>query len=163
MDKLLETLKNVEDELVKICVTKLKNNTRYCFFIEEEEEEPNIYTINENMIIKYPFTEEIIQKYITHMDYYSPHDIDVLNLILKSIQIQSNICLLKYKKTGKIITDEEEQIIFINDNPIRNKTEYDKLVRYVKDTSKDTLLYIFGLIDHYYTINIIDVIKRYGF
>lgn len=161
MDKLLDNLKNVEEEIIKICINKLTNTNRYCFFIEDET--PTWNTINDKMLIKYPFNEELIQKYLTYKDYYSPYDIDVLNLILKDIQIQSNICLRKYKEIGKIVTSEPELIIFINTNPIRNKDEYDKLVRYVTNTSKDILINIFSLIDYYYKINIIDVIKRYGF
>ena len=37
------------------------------------------------MLIKFPFNNEIIQKYLEFKQYYSPHDIDVINLLMKSI------------------------------------------------------------------------------
>ena len=101
MERALENLKNIEDEIVNICLKKLdKRNDRYNFFSTEEEEdeiteEERIKQINDNMLIKFSFNKEIIKKYNDFKDYYSPHDIDVINLLLKSISVQTSIILQK--------------------------------------------------------------------
>ena len=149
MDKLYDNLKNVEDEIVKISITKLnKLNDRYCFFInntESEEEDVNdteYNNIKENMLINYPFNNEIIETYKSIKNYYSPHDIDIVNLILKCIQIKTNICIQKYKQNNKIL-NETEQINFIVDNPIRFPEYYIKLLKYTDKNVKDILINIF--------------------
>lgn len=169
MEKLYNNLKNVEDEIVNIAVNKLnKFNDRYCFFLENEElcdsseetdNKEGFCNIKEHMLINYSFNDEIIHTYQSIKNFYSPFDIDMLNLILKCIQIKTNICLQNYKNQNKIL-NEQDQIKFLVENPIRTPEYYINLLKYTDKTIKDILVNIFELINVYYTKNIIVVIKR---
>jgi hypothetical protein len=169
MERALENLKNIEDEIVNICLKKLdKRNDRYNFFSTEDEEdgiteEERIIQIHNNMLIKFTFNKEIIKKYIDFKDYYSPHDIDVINLLLKSISVQTSILLQKYKESKKILKTDEERYIFIQNNQIRDRTQYLKRMVYLNENTKKLLNHIFNLILEYNLVNMKEAIRKHAF
>ena len=169
MERSLENLSNIENEIIKICLSKLnKINDRYSFFCTEDEEEEmtnqeKITQINDNMLIKFTFNQEIIQKYVDFKQYYSPHDIDVINLLMKSIAVQTSIVLQKYRDSKKILKTEEERLNFINQNLIRDKQYYLKKMTYINENTKRLLNNIFNLILEYNIVNMKDAIKKHAF
>ena len=169
MERALENLNNIENEIIKICLGKLnKINDRYSFFCTQDEEEEltmeeRVNNIHANMLIKFPFNNEIIQKYLEFKQYYSPHDIDVINLLMKSISVQTSIILQKYRDSKKILKTEEERLNFINENLIRNKQYYLKKMTYINENTKILLNNIFNLILEYNIVNMKSAIKKHAF
>jgi hypothetical protein len=170
MDREVENLKNIENEIVSICLKNLnKINDRYSFFSTEDENEDSISIkerinrINDNMLIKFSFNREIIQKYTNFKDYYSPHDIDVINLLLKSISVQTRILLHKYKENKKILKTDEERLEFISNNQVRNKNDYLKKMNFINENTKKLLNHIFDLILEYNILNMKEAIRKYAF
>ena len=169
MDRVLENLKNIENEIVSLCIKKLdKRNDRYCFFSTQDDEEEitneeRIKIINDNMLIKFSFNKDIIQKYTDFKKYYSPHDIDVINLLLKSISVQTSIILQKYRDTKKILKTDEERLEFIQNNQVRNKDDYLKKMNYINENTKKLLNHIFNLILEYNLVNMKESMRKYAF
>lgn len=169
MERILENLNNIENEIVKLCLSKLnKVNDRYSFFCTQDDEdeltkEQRIKQIHDNMLIKFSFNNEIIEKYIDFKEYYSPYDIDVINLLLKSISVQTNIVLQKYKDTQILLKTENERLNFINNNLLRTRSDYLKKMTYINENTKILLNYIFNLILEYNIINMNEAIKKHGF
>jgi hypothetical protein len=152
MDKLINKLNNIEDEIITIFFSKLNTNSnRYCFFMDIDEDIVDKQKINDNMLIKYNFNKDIIDNYYTIKDYISDRDIDIINLILRSIKIQTDICVIKYKNAGKIITDKIELITFIENNIIRTPPK----------TTNVVLIKIFNLILNYSVLNTINEIPKH--
>ncbi len=169
MERILENLNNIENEIVKLCLSKLnKVNDRYSFFCTQDDEdeltkEQRIKQIHDNMLIKFSFNNEIIEKYIDFKEYYSPYDIDVINLLLKSISVQTNIVLQKYKDTQILLKTENERLNFINNNLVRTRSDYLKKMTYINENTKILLNYIFNLILEYNIVNMNEAIKKHGF
>ena len=169
MERILENLNNIENEIVKLCLSKLnKVNDRYSFFCTQDDEdeltkEQRIKQIHDNMLIKFIFNNEIIEKYIDFKEYYSPYDIDVINLLLKSISVQTNIVLQKYKDTQILLKTENERLNFINNNLVRTRSDYLKKMTYINENTKILLNYIFNLVLEYNIINMNEAIKKHGF
>ena len=165
MEKLLNKLKNVEDEIVNIWINKVincKEIHKVVTYSNNEMENNNINEINYNILIEYTFNKDLISNYLTLKPYYTRYDIDIINLILKSIQIQTAICILKYKYYNNILTDIVDQTLFINNNTVRTGYNYDLNLCY-KDETNTELIKIFDIINTYYLLNINQEIKKYLF
>jgi hypothetical protein len=167
MQRALENLNNIENEIVKLCLSKLnKINDRYSFFCTQDEEEltpkERVKQIHDNMLVRFPFNQEIIQNYITFKEYYSPHDIDVINLLLKSISVQTSIVLQKYKESQKILKTDEERLEFINNNQVRDRPHYLKKMNYINENTKRLLNHIFNLILEYNVVNMKEALRKYA-
>jgi len=114
------------------------------------------------MLVRFPFNQEIIQNYIAFKEYYSPHDIDVINLLLKSISVQTSIVLQKYKESQKILKTDEERLEFINNNQVRDRPHYLKKMNYINENTKKLLNHIFNLILEYNVVNMKEALRKYA-
>lgn len=110
----------------------------------------NYNHIESLMNLNFDFNEDIIKKYVLLVKNIENHDIDVLSLILKSIQLQCDIIKLKCSHKNSFDNFNEYEN-FIIQNIYYNLEDYDNILKkfYIKKSYKHVLMNIFVMVYNY--------------
>ena len=115
------------------------------------------------MIKQYEFSIDLIKKYTLIVKNIEIFDIDILNLIFKSIQLQFEI--LKYKNNKDYYNNTDELEEFAVKNLYFNIEDYIKLINnyYTHNDYKPILINIFVMIYNYSLFYSIENMKKITF
>jgi hypothetical protein len=122
----------------------------------------NIYEYILNlMIIKYDFSIDIIKKYVLIVKNIDRYDIDILNLIFKSIDLQYTIIKLKCNSTD-IFENQCDLDSYILENIHYNMDDYINILSnyYSNKEHKNILMNIFVMVYNYCIYYSIEKIKN---
>ena len=121
------------------------------------------YRISDMMMKQYDFTDDIIKRYVLIVKNIENHDIDILSLIFKSINLQFEIMKFKtISKTFETLTTLEN---FIIENFHYNIQDYINLLSkfYSNEDHKPLLINIFVMIYNYSLFYSIERLKKMTF
>jgi len=177
MDNKISILENVSTEIINLFYKKKEKQNKcnfFSFYFDEDEntKETNVYInyddisdnifniLNQNLLYNYEFNMEIIKKYVIMIKIILREDIDILNLILKSISLNKDILYYKFRNIS-VFENPEEFEKFILENIQYNLNDYNNLLSKfynIDQYIKDKIYNIYGLIYNYsiyYSINIL--------
>tara|TARA_B100000035_G_C20762028_1_gene448766 strand:- start:87 stop:659 length:573 start_codon:yes stop_codon:yes gene_type:complete len=183
MDRKISIFEDVSKELVNIFFKKTKfKEQNFSFYFDETITDYNDNKFDRNlksynnfddipiknfnqlenlMNIKFNFNKDIIKKYVLLVKNIENYDVDVLCLILKSIQLQCDIIKLKcnHKINFETFNDFEN---FVIENIYYNLEDYDNILKkfYIKKNYKIVLMNIFVMIYNYSIYYSIEKIKN---
>lgn len=180
MDRKISILEDVSKEIINLFVKKSENSEDsisnfFSFYFDEDENTKEIrqyknfddisrdifQNLNQKLLHYFEFNKEIIKKYVIVIKKIKQEDIDILNLILKSISLNRDI--LHYKLLDK--NKFENQIEFENfilENIHYNLNDYNNLLSkyYNIRNIKDKILNIYVLIYNHSIYYSIDALKK---
>lgn len=178
MDRKIGILENVSKEIINLFLKKHEYCNKYfSFYFDEENNDTKkikkyseFDQIPENkfthilyfMERKYEFTLDIIKKYSLLVKNIQSFDIDILVLILKSIELQHDILRIKSISIDKFESKNEYEK-FIVDNIYYNLEDYSNLLDkfYINKSQKELIFYIFIFVYNYSVYYSIDKLKNY--
>jgi hypothetical protein len=178
MDRKISILENVSKEIINLFLKKDEYCNKYfSFYFDEENNDAKkikkyseFDKIPENkfthilyfMERKYDFTLDIIKKYSLLVKNIQSIDIDILVLILKSIELQHDILRIKSVNVVKFESNNEYEK-FIVDNIYYKLEEYTNLLAkfYINKSIKELIFNIFIFVYNYSVYYSINKLKNY--
>lgn len=184
MDRKISIFEDVSKELINIFFKKTKfKEQNFTFYFDDCSKDyyndndfnkdinkylnfddipiKNYNHIESLMNLNLKFNEDIIKKYVLLVKNIENHDIDVLSLILKSIQLQCDIIKLKcsHKNSFDNLNEYEN---FIIQNIYYNLEDYNNILKkfYIKKSYKHVLMNIFVMVYNYSIHYSIEKIKN---
>lgn len=176
MDRKISILEDVSKEIINLFEKKNENikNQFFSFYFDEDENtkekqyenfddiSTDIFQhINQNLLQHFEFNKEIIKKYIIVIKKIKQEDIDILNLIIKSISLNRDILHYKLLDKNKFENTNDFEN-FIIENIHYNLNDYNNILSkyYNIRNIKDKILNIYVLIYNYSIYYSIDALKR---
>jgi hypothetical protein len=179
MNRKISVFEDVTKEIINMFLKKdISKNKHFSFYFDEEKSlgvenkcsikynnfdsiSDNIYDYIMNlMIIKYDFSIDIIKKYVLIVKNIDRYDIDILNLIFKSIELQYTIIKLKCKSTD-VFENQCDLDSYILKNIHYNIDDYINILsNYYSKEHKNFLMNIFVLVYNYCIHYSIEKIKN---
>lgn len=181
MERKISILEDVSKEIINLFFKKNENSENstsnfFSFYFDEEPKKKeikkyknfddipiDIYDIlNKKLLHSFDFNKEIIKKYIIIVKKIKQKDIDILNLILKSISLNKDILHYKLLENNNKFKNHQEFENFILKNIHYNLNDYNNLLSkfYNIRIIKDLLLNIYVLIYNYSIYNSINIFKK---
>jgi hypothetical protein len=182
MDKKIRIFEDVSKDIINKFFKKEEFKKAYFSFFFDEDKNNKESLIKQNkyyefddidiiifkkiqtmMIKSYDFSIDIIRKYTLIVKNIEKYDIDILNLIFKSIELQFEI--IKYKNTKNIVDSINELEKFIIENLHYNIQDYIDLLNkfYTNKNYKPLLTNIFVMIYNYSLFYSIENLKKKTF
>lgn len=161
----MDKLNDLENEIITLFFKKynLLNNSKSEYPKKLLELFPDLNEEHENFVINplihlninFFFNTEIIELYSEHFEVINNFDVDLLNIILKCIQIITNLVTIDYKKLDNMLKTNEDIEIFVNNHNLflYNNNCSKKIKYFFKEHEKKGLAYIFNLIYDYANLN----------
>lgn len=162
MDRKISILEDVSKEIINLFVKKNEDRKYnfFSFYFDEDENTKEIkqyknfddisidifQNLNQNLLHHFEFNQEIIKKYVIVIKKIKQEDIDILNLILKSISLNRDILHYKILEKNKFENHIEFEN-FILENIHYNLNDYNNLLSnyYSIRNIKDKILNIYVL------------------
>lgn len=178
MDRKIAILENVSNEIINLFLKKDEYSNKYFsfYFDEENNDTKKIKKYNEFDQIpenkfthilyfierKYDFTLDIIKKYSLLVKNIQSFDIDILVLILKSIELQYDILRIKSVSVVNFKSNNEYEK-FMVDNIYYNLEDYSNLLSkfFIKKSIKELIFNIFIFVYNYSVYYSIEKLKNY--
>lgn len=178
MERKIAILENVSKEIINLFLKKDEYSNKYfSFYFDEENNDTKkrkkykeFDQIPENkfthilyfMEKKFDFSLDIIKKYSLLVKNIQTYDIDILVLILKSIELQHDILRIKSINVVKFESNNEYEK-FIVDNIYYDLEYYSKLLSkfYINKTIKELIFNIFIFVYNYSVYYSIEKLKNY--
>jgi hypothetical protein len=161
----MDKLNDLVNEIITLFFKKYNsiNNTKSTYpqklleLFPDLNEEPEKFIIKPSihLNINFFFNTELVELYSEHFELINNYDVDLLNIILKCIQIITNLVITDYKKLDNMLKTNEDIETFVNNHNLflYNNNFSKKIKYYFKEHEKKGLTYIFNSIYDYSHLN----------
>tara|TARA_B100001057_G_C22794072_1_gene928868 strand:- start:1074 stop:1589 length:516 start_codon:yes stop_codon:yes gene_type:complete len=161
----MNKLNDLENEIISLFFKKCNSdyNSKGAYpeklleLFPELNKEPEKFVIKPSihLNINFFFNSELVELYSEHFKDLDNIDVDIINIILKCIQIITSIVIFDYKKLDSMLKTNEDIDTFVsNHNLFLSKNDLPKKIKYYyKEYQKEGLSYIFDSIYDYANLN----------